>query len=409
MQISAQTMMVNPSEIVIDLPVDEQNVSEKMASMKERGVIQPVTIWLTGMRIIDGFHRTQAAINLGWDKIPCHVVDCDEDSFWDARIQSAKQHHKIEGKRLSAWLFEAWSKSTVALTFSPSVELARLYPQVEARYLALFEAVWDLRNDTLGRWRFGINKDRESPSPVAEAILAWLDEKSSKWGIARFELGKRILLHTGLDVDIVYNSELVRVAAEMNLTLGQLLDIYASIGIPTDRAGRSLIRQWIEKEYLAKTQGDRRPLIEFVDEYKRIEKREGKRLAHERAAAKLREIEEWEKTAQGQAETRQRKIERVIQAAEHARDSLQYVDHLIDGSKDFATPIAGCISDLVAFYNKHFPSPKMRIRDVVKVSNSALTKENDALKLRVASLERALNSKTVVAKKIKDTTVVYGE
>ena len=81
-------MMVNPNEIVIDMPVDEQNVTQKMESMKERGIIQPVTLWLQGMRVIDGFHRSVAAQRLGWTEIPCYVVDCSEDAFWDARIQS---------------------------------------------------------------------------------------------------------------------------------------------------------------------------------------------------------------------------------------------------------------------------------------------------------------------------------
>lgn len=108
---NAESMMVDPNELVIDMPVDEANVKVKMESLAANGVIQQVTVWLQDMRIIDGFHRTEAARRLGWTAIPCRVVDCSEAAFWDARIQSARQHHTIERQRLEAWIVSCWDST----------------------------------------------------------------------------------------------------------------------------------------------------------------------------------------------------------------------------------------------------------------------------------------------------------
>lgn len=108
---NAETMMVDPNELVIDMPLDEANVNTKVESMRNNGMIQDVTVWLQDMRIIDGFHRTEAARRLGLPAIRCKVVDCSEAAFWDARIQSARQHHTIEGERLQVWIRECWRNS----------------------------------------------------------------------------------------------------------------------------------------------------------------------------------------------------------------------------------------------------------------------------------------------------------
>lgn len=108
---NAETMMVDPNELVIDMPLDEANVNTKVESMRNNGMIQDVTVWLQDMRIIDGFHRTEAARRLGLKAIRCKVVDCSEAAFWDARIQSARQHHTIEGERLQVWIRECWRNS----------------------------------------------------------------------------------------------------------------------------------------------------------------------------------------------------------------------------------------------------------------------------------------------------------
>lgn len=108
---NAETMMVDPNELVIDMPLDEANVNTKAESMRNNGMIQDVTVWLQDMRIIDGFHRTEAARRLGLPAIRCKVVDCSEAAFWDARIQSARQHQTVERKRLESWIISCWDST----------------------------------------------------------------------------------------------------------------------------------------------------------------------------------------------------------------------------------------------------------------------------------------------------------
>lgn len=110
-QIQREYMMVNPQEIVIDMPCDPANVKAKKDSIQQVGIIQPITVWIEGLRVIDGFHRVKAAQELGLAEVPSMVIDCGEEAFWDARIQSAKQHHGIEPDRLAQWMYESWKVS----------------------------------------------------------------------------------------------------------------------------------------------------------------------------------------------------------------------------------------------------------------------------------------------------------
>lgn len=106
-----QRIKLNPNDLVIDMTLDDDNVAVKIESMKRSGMTQDVYVWKQGHRIIDGFHRTAAACGLGWDTIDVVVVDCSEEQFWDSRIQSAKQHHKVSEARFSDWVIESWNNS----------------------------------------------------------------------------------------------------------------------------------------------------------------------------------------------------------------------------------------------------------------------------------------------------------
>ena len=199
-------MMVNPAEIVIDMPVDEVNINQKMDSMRERGIIQPVTLWLQGMRVIDGFHRTVAAQRLGWQEIPCYVVDCSEDAFWDARIQSARQHHKIENERLNAWILESWKTTEWYTPMNIAPELLEIYGSngndERALTLSILDTLWTLykRDGAPRKWveeeermvgkrnpkpkMFKVTKmDDNSPHKVNPQIVEWVESKARRWGI----------------------------------------------------------------------------------------------------------------------------------------------------------------------------------------------------------------------------------
>lgn len=155
------TTKVNVNDLVIDMPLDEANVAQKMESLKSGGLVQPVTVWLKDFRIIDGFHRTEAAKRLGWTEIDCVVKDCDEETFWDARIQSARQHHCITKQRFLSWMIEAWKASKWAnLEFDDSVK-AEL-------------------------WR--VNQENKLRQGGQGELCDWLISKSSAWDIGVFQL-----------------------------------------------------------------------------------------------------------------------------------------------------------------------------------------------------------------------------
>jgi N6-adenosine-specific RNA methylase IME4 len=67
-------------------PIRDSVVNELVASIKELGLIYPITIradWSGGRPIlVAGAHRLAATIKLGWKSIPCLIVDAqDDDTF----------------------------------------------------------------------------------------------------------------------------------------------------------------------------------------------------------------------------------------------------------------------------------------------------------------------------------------
>lgn len=120
-------MTVDPAEIVIDMPISPANLAAKKASIAESGIVQPITLWIRDLRVIDGFHRAAAAVELGLKAVPAVVVDCSEEAFWDARIQSAKQHHGIEADRMTVWMLNCWQASALAQTGDRQEWLRHVY------------------------------------------------------------------------------------------------------------------------------------------------------------------------------------------------------------------------------------------------------------------------------------------
>ena len=62
---------IDVTKLEIDLPISELEVQQKVESMRTNGLIQPITVWLGSeangwtMRVIDGFHRLEAARRMG--------------------------------------------------------------------------------------------------------------------------------------------------------------------------------------------------------------------------------------------------------------------------------------------------------------------------------------------------------
>jgi hypothetical protein len=149
-------------DLVIDMPVDEANVAQKIASLQENGLVQPVTVWFNGMRIIDGFHRTVAAQRLGWNVIACNLIECNEEAFWDARIQSARQHQSITNDRLIAWISECW-KAT------PFFEQFILDGNNQDAIASAANALWEIETKA------------DTKRDDLTHVLTWFVEKANLW------------------------------------------------------------------------------------------------------------------------------------------------------------------------------------------------------------------------------------
>lgn len=194
---NAQSMTVDPNELVIDMPVNEKLVVEYMASMAEHGLIQPVTVRLQDNRIIDGFHRAVAASRLGWKEIVAYVVDCNDEAFWNARIISARQHHEVEDERLAAWIFECWRQTRWFVSVKPDKDglLPRAYSNTSLD-MTLLEMTWSVFN----KKRYGSTFSLNAPLLTQDEIelSRWMDDRASQWGLTAEKIASSVLSQCGI-------------------------------------------------------------------------------------------------------------------------------------------------------------------------------------------------------------------
>lgn len=441
MQISSDIMMVNPAEIAIDMPVDEQNIAQKMESMKERGIIQPVTLWLQGMRVIDGFHRTVVAQRLGWAEIPCFVVDCSEDAFWDARIQSARQHHKIENERLNAWILESWKTTEWYTPMNIAPELLEIYGSSEQNeqlpMLSILDTLWTLykRDGAPKKWVeeeermvgkrnpkpkiFRVTKmDDNSPRKVSPQIVEWIESKARRWGITENEIiGKifsffpRMLIDYRHSFESYYAMELDRVASDLDLTFSERQKLASKIDVSPiilERDGYLHdFGKWA-KDQAKKPAGAQSPLSDYVKSRLDAES-ERLKSESEQSKANAERREQYLQTPQGQAEAHKRKVETVKESANRAVWAIQSIEHLLSDSQDFSQPIAEAISSIIAFHNEHFRSKATILKDRLSASNAAMRKELKELRSERDSLKRALELKQTVTPRLRTVMVEHGE
>lgn len=203
-------------DIVVDMPISEALVRSKMKMLAEDGLVQPLTIWEQGMRVIDGFHRLEAAKRLGWSTIRCHLVDVSEEKFWSARIDSAKQHAEIEKPRLLAWIRECWKSSPV----SGAEEMA--------------ETLWRLRKRMPSDICF-------YPGPLVypkfhlasddEEVLQWFNAKAERWQMTAFDVFDAVISEFGgtgarnPDADTIND-----IAIKRNLSIAEAGRLHSEIG-----------------------------------------------------------------------------------------------------------------------------------------------------------------------------------
>ena len=429
-------MMVNPNEIVIDMPVDEQNVTQKMESMKERGIIQPVTLWLQGMRVIDGFHRSVAAQRLGWTEIPCYVVDCSEDAFWDARIQSARQHHRIENDRLLSWMLESWKTTEWYAQLDVDTELLETYKLDDKEDLSVTlsildtlwtlyrkdgkEKIWyedgEMSGDRRRRLTRVLKTDGNSPRKINPKLAEWIESKAHRWGIAEHDLVNkifsfypRLFLDTSHPFDYIARS-LDELASELDSTFTERQRLVSKIDVSPRVLERGAIydfKDWARGE--AKKSADSQIRLSEYLEIKRKAEEEKRKVEAE--AKKVSDIEHQRflQTPQGQVEVHKRKVQTVKEAMDRVVWTAESVDHLISDTQDFSAPVAEAIAVLTDFHRDHFKRKDTKIKDLVIARNAQLRREIKALNDQVASLKRALEAKQVATPRLKNVMVEHAQ
>ncbi len=404
---NSDMMMVNPGEIIIDMPVDEQNVLQKMESMKANGIIQPITLWLHGMRVIDGFHRVVAAQRLGWTEIPCYVIDCSEDAFWDARIQSARQHHQIADDRLTAWIFESWKLTKWHVSFATGYSRSLLSaPTQSAEMIQMAEQLWNIfRKETDGRT--GIPTTRKSRK--YQELISWLDEKAKMWGATTCDVAARILDKLGIiSVDNEYGIRFIdSLAKKYDLTFAQRQKVVTEsnggeiVRSDTQRGlNKFEVEAWVKQE-IDTNKINPLGLLPFVEE-------RSKRKQDYYAQRDARMLER-DQTPEGKAVAHKRNVEKVKAVAADAISLVKSVSDVLLDTTEFSDPIIEVISTLTAFHGQKFKSRETRMSDRLATRNAELSEKVKILSDEVASLKRALNAKQVVTPKLKNVMVEHSQ
>jgi len=235
----AQNMKVNPRELVIDLPLDEANVLVKMESMAQLGQVEDVTIRLQDMRIINGFHRVEAATRMGWDSIDARVVELDDEAFWDARIQAARQHHRIEGERLLAWMMECWKQTKwhVNILTDQNGLLPRAYSNTSVD-LQMVEMIWTI---FVKKTVNGYQIADDTLTDEERELLVWLNERAKQWNVSARDLADKLLIACGIRRDGQMADTYDQYARHYNLNLKQTLRLQREI---LRRPGKNSAPSW---------------------------------------------------------------------------------------------------------------------------------------------------------------------
>jgi len=402
---NATHMMIDPNELVIDMPVDEGNVKLKMESLQSSGMVQPVTVWLQDLRIIDGFHRTEAAKRLGWAEIPCNVIDCTEDAFWDARIQSAKQHHAIEAQRLEAWMLESWkatewAEQDIAPVIWESICLAIDYTENIRNPVHIFSTLAGMPKASASY----LPTKRELTESESN-LLAWLTDKSNKWNITLQDLiGKIIRISLSGDD---WNA----LAQKYNLSYQARLGIKAMGVSAVGWAGSADLRRkeavatsaadkWLEEIVVDGKSPSKERLIELGRAYQQERLDAGSSELRARRDEELQKQQaaraQWEQTPQGQAAVEKQRAEARLSTLRYGvraiKDNIESISHVVGSVPEAPAMLAELAQYLHDFIAKHLPHLETPDANPVALENAELRKENEALRDRVASLERALQS-----------------
>ncbi len=427
-----QYMMVNPNDLVIDLPVDEANVAVIMESLQRNGrMIEPVTVCLSTMRIINGFHRTEAAKRLGWQEMPCLVKDMTEDEFWDARIIAAKPHKEVEPARMAAWMLESWQKSygvrsldtRLLNTYLDRLGIVNRPTDKQLQMFALIDALTEYEPDArdwsrrieigtekvqsgftkTGRRRFHLRtiyKKRD-----ATELEQWFESKSAKWGVSVQDAAEKISsvarqligFNVVLSGDKLYSSdvssgdslpensgELARVISEREAK--QQYPLYTPEWANDVLDGKATVAD-IDTYALEAKRRD-----ELIEEQRLEEEKVYQARLEAKRQEEERRREEDRKLYSSMASSLASKKSRLVRDLAAVRFHLSDLGDISDISE--APAILADFAQFIAdFAEKNFPGIDIAQPNPVSLENSRIRAENARLKERIASLERALGSK----------------
>ncbi len=395
---STEFMMVDPSELIIDMPVDEANVQRKMESLQINGMTQPVIVWLQGMRIIDGFHRTAAAQRLGWKEMPCIVADRTEEAFWDARIDSAQQHHQIVRERLVAWMMESWKSSewyTGEMVDAPGrrrlADRQNLTPEVQGMLKFLWENM--IKNTESGLY--------SSPtSETGEKFSQWLNGKAKAWGMPAEDIVRDVLGFS----DVLRNDGdgvIDRLAKKLDLGYEQRQAIARDVGWYGNeeeaQKDSEIIEAWVKNKV-----ANKEPVSKTFRDFRKKEiehkKEQQVRYLSEAQIAKIKTDELRERLRLARWEL----FFKIPFGLGHSSNRKRTDFSAIPDAPILLTEF---IMEIEAAIKADFTEHDLGSRaNPIVVENIALRKKIEEQSERIASLERALRSKGAVSRNVVAVT-----
>ena len=150
--------------------VDDEKVGQIGGSISQVGLLNPLTVRSDTMELIAGRHRYHAVVELGWKKVPCALLNVDDDHASLARIDENLVRSELTAAERAQWIAER------------KAIYERLFPQT--------------KQGATGRG--GRKKKSDSDSFPAPAFV---DDTSTKTGRSKTEVKTDAQIGKSLDPD----------------------------------------------------------------------------------------------------------------------------------------------------------------------------------------------------------------
>jgi len=169
---------------------DPEKLEELKQSMREYGLLNPVTVVREGdkYRLVAGLRRCVAAIQMGWDSIPAHIIDeRDEDILDIITLEENIKREDVSPIQEGRWFKKLMAKGYTMEEIAERI--GKSYAYVQQR-VALTEAEQDLQEAvesgkisfTVAREIMGIKNPRHreyikhlaiTTGANSEQVIAW--------------------------------------------------------------------------------------------------------------------------------------------------------------------------------------------------------------------------------------------